>query len=117
MRTQQLTGTLEEQCAFLYQLAQEKLAQGNYTGAQHVLQEIVKHSPDYRDTVQLLVETKRKKAEQRNLLFGGLAGAAVGIAVGTLLQVPNDLYFLALAVIGAVVGFMIGNVLIGRRRR
>lgn len=117
MRTQQLTGTLDEQCAFLYQLAQEKLAQGNYTGAMHVLQEIVKHSPTYRDAAQLLVETKRKKAEQRNLLLSGLLGASVAIALGTVLQVPNDLYFIGMALIGALIGFVIGNVLIGPRRR
>ena len=116
MRTQTLTGTLEEQCAFLYQLAQEKLAQGNYTGAAHVLQEIVKHLPNYRDAAQLLVETKRKKAEQRNLLLSGLLGAMLAVALGTLLQLPNDLLFILLAVVGAVLGFIVSNAFIGRRR-
>ena len=115
MRTQTLTGTLEEQCAFLYQLAQEKLAQGNYTGAAHVLQEIVKHLPNYRDAAQLLAETKRKKAEQRNLLLSGLLGAVVAVAIGTWWQLSNDLLFILLAIVGTVIGFVVGNLLIGRR--
>ena len=115
MPTQTLTGTLEEQCAFLYQLAQEKSAQGNYTGAVHLFQEIIKHAPDYRDTVQLLVETKRKKAEQRNLLLSGLLGAMLAVGVGTVLQIPNDLLFILLAVVGAVLGFIVGNAFMGRR--
>lgn len=115
MPTQTLTGTLEEQCAFLYQLAQEKLAQGNYTGAAHIFQEIIKHAPDYRDTVQLLAETKRKKAEQRNLLLSGLFGAMLAVGVGTLLQFSNDLLFILLAIVGAVLGFVIANAFVGRR--
>ena len=117
MPTKTLTGTLEEQCAFLYQLAQEKSAQGNYTGAVHLFQEIIKHAPDYRDTVQLLAETKRKKAEQRNLLLSGLLGAMLAVGVGTVLQIPNDLLFILLAVVGAVLGFIVGNAFVGRRKQ
>jgi hypothetical protein len=58
MPKQVLTGTLDEQCEFLYSLAQEKIGQGNYTGAVHVLKEIVKHKPDYRDAVAIAGRNK-----------------------------------------------------------
>ncbi|HMN31708.1 MAG TPA: hypothetical protein PKE45_26400, partial [Caldilineaceae bacterium] len=54
MPKQLLTGTLEEQCEFLYTMAVEKMAQGNYTGAVHALKEVVKHAPDFRDAQALL---------------------------------------------------------------
>ena len=117
MRTEQLAGTLEEQCAFLYQMAQEKMAQGNYTGAAHVLQEIIKHAPTYENAAALLVEVKQKKREQRNLLFAALFGAAILVGAGTVIQVPNDFIFILLAVIGAVVGFVVGSFFIGRRQQ
>lgn len=112
MRTEKLSGTLEEQCEFLYQLAQEKAAQGNYTGAVHVLKEIVKHVPDYKDAPNLLHDLQKKKAEQRNLLLMGLLGAALFTGIGTLIQVPNDLIFILLAIIGAVVGYIVGSLLL-----
>ncbi len=35
MPKQMLSGTLDEQCAFLYDLGRQKMEQGNYTGAIH----------------------------------------------------------------------------------
>src|SRR5678815_5563863 len=104
MPKQLLTGTLEEQCDFLYNMAVEKMAQGNYTGAVYALKEVVKHLPNFRDAQTLLAVAKSRKATQSRLLFAGLIGAALGIGVGTLLHLSNDLVFIALAVIGAVVG-------------
>jgi len=109
MPKQTLPGTLEEQCDFLYNMAQEKMAQGNFTGATYALKEIVKHVPNYRDAAVLLVEAKRHKATQTTLLLAAFVGAALFIGVGTFLQIGNDLLFLLLAVVGAVVGFGIGN--------
>lgn len=109
MPKQKLTGTLEEQCEFLYQLAQEKIAQGNYTGAVHALEEIVIHAPTFRDAADLLQVAKQKKAEQRRMLFSALGGASLFIAIGTVLQLPNDWWFLLFAVVGAFVGFGIAN--------
>ena len=54
MPKQLLTGSLEEQCQFLYSLALEKIQQGNYTGAVHALKEIVKYKPDFLDAADLL---------------------------------------------------------------
>lgn len=103
-----LTGTLEEQCEFLYNLAREKMAQGNFTGAVHALEEVVRYAPHFRDAQELLAEAKARKVLQRRLLIAGLCGAIVFVGFGTLYGLPNDLYFLALAGIGAVVGYGLG---------
>ena len=109
MPKQKLTGTLEQQCEFLYGLAITKMAQGNYTGAKHALEEIVKYKPDFRDAQQLLQEVSRKKSDQTFLVVMAILGAAVGVAVGSIGQLGNDLVLLALAGIGALVGYGVGN--------
>ena len=109
MPKETLTGTLEEQCEFLYSLAQEKMGQGNFTGAVHTLQEVAKHAPHYREVDRLLAEAKRQKSAQALLLVTAFIGAALFIGIGTWLKLPNDFLFLLLAVIGAVVGFGVGN--------
>ena len=109
MPKQQLTGTLEQQCEFLYGLAITKIAQGNYTGAKHALEEIVKHKPDFRDAQQLLQEVSRKKSDQTFLVVFAILGALAGVAVGSIGQLGNDLVLLALAGVGALVGYGVGN--------
>ena len=109
MPKQKLTGTLEQQCEFLYGLAITKMAQGNYTGAKHALEEIVKYKPDFRDAQQLLQEVSRKKSDQTFLVVMAILGAAVGVAVGSIGQLGNDLVLLALAGVGALVGYGVGN--------
>lgn len=109
MPKQKLTGTLEQQCEFLYGLAISKMAQGNYTGAKHALQEIVKHKPDFRDAQQLLDEVSRKKSDQTFLIVMAFVGAAAGVAVGSLGQLGNDLVLLVLAGVGALLGYGAGN--------
>jgi hypothetical protein len=116
MPKQLLTGTLDEQCEFLYELAQEKMQQGNYTGAEHALKEIVKHNPDYRDAKAFLADAKRHKAEQSQLLWFAFGGAAVFVFIGTLLQLGNDLFFIGLIAIGALLGFLLGNLVRSLRR-
>ena len=111
-----LTGSLEEQCDFLYEMAIDKMAHGNFTGAAHVLGEIVKHAPDYKDAQALLAEAKRRKAEQRWLVIISLIGLSGGVFVGTLRDVPNDFWLLFYAGIGLLVGYAIGNLLNSLRR-
>ena len=115
MRTEKLAGSLEEQCAFLYQMAQSKMAEGNFTGAFHLLKEIVKHDSNYKDAAFMLAEVKRRKREQRNLLLTAILGASLFVGLGTIIQIPNDLIFILLAVIGAVGGFGVGSLFIGRQ--
>jgi hypothetical protein len=117
MPKQVLSGTVDEQCLFLYDLAKTKMAEGNYTGAVHALREVVKHRPKFRDAAALLTEAKQKKNEHRNLALMGFAGAVVFIGLGRLFEAPSDWVFLALAVIGAVVGFLLGQTFLLRRTR
>lgn len=116
MPKQQLTGTLDEQCEFLYQLAQQKMAEGNFTGAVHAFQEVAKHKPKYKDVQTLLVQAQQRKASQRMLLLCALGGAALFIAVGTFYQLSNDLLFIGLAIFGSIVGYGVGNVMQSLRR-
>lgn len=112
-----LTGTLDEQCAFLYDLAQEKMAQGNYTGAIHALKEIIKFAPQHSDAALLLKQAKARKREQSLLLWCSFGAAALFVGIGTLVNVPNDLWFLLLALVGAALGFMIANLFVTAQRR
>ena len=116
MPKQLLTGSLDEQCEFLYNLALEKMRVGNYTGAAHALKEIVKHNPDFRDTTALLADVKQRKSEQRFLGLMAIVGLAVFIVIGSLVGAPNDLVLLILAVVGAVVGYGVGNLIQSMRR-
>lgn len=111
MAKQLLEGTLEEQCEFLYSLAQEKMAQGNFTGAVYALQEVTKHAPNYKGVQALLAEAKARKASQRRLLLGGILGAIVFVGIGTYSNIRNDFLLIGLALLGLVVGYGIANFL------
>jgi hypothetical protein len=117
MSKQLLIGTLEEQCEFLYSLAQEKLAQGYVTGAVYALQEIAKHVPNYKDVQALLAEAKERKALQRRLLLGGFLGAVVFVGIGTYSSIRNDFLLIGLALLGLVIGYGIANYLNSFRQR
>ena len=117
MPKQTLTGTLDEQCEFLYTLAQEKIGQGNYTGAVHALQEIVKHKPDFPNAAQLLAAAKVRKSAQTFLLLMAAGGAVAAVAVGGVIGVPNDLIFLGVLVVGALIGYGVGNFIYSFRHR
>lgn len=117
MPKETLSGTLDEQCEFLYDLALEKMNQGNYTGAAHALKEILKYKPGFRDTERLYEEVKARKSEQTFLLMMAFAGAAVFVAIGGVVGVPNDLVFLVVVVVGALVGYGIGNLISSFRSR
>jgi len=93
------------------------MAQGNFTGAVHTLQEVSKHFPHYREVDRLLAEARHQKSAQSMLLIAGFVGAALFVGVGTLLKLPNDFLFLLLAIVGAVVGFGVGNFAILPNRR
>ena len=115
MPKQLLSGTLEEQCAFLYELGREKMDQGNYTGAVHAFREIVKYAPEYADTAELLDEAQRRKTEQRFLIVSAFAGAIILLGVGSLLSLKNDLYLLVFVLAGTVLGYIVGTAINNRR--
>ena len=116
MPKQMLSGTLDEQCEFLYDLGRQKMEQGNYTGAVHAFSEIVKFAPDYEDAADLLDVARRRKVEQRFLIISAFLGAIVMIGVGTLLQLGNDLLLLVLALLGTALGYVAGTFVNARRR-
>lgn len=109
MPKKELTGTLDEQCDFLYELAQEKIVTGNYTGAAYALAEIVKHKPDYRDAAKLLAAVRQRKASQTYRLVISLLGAIAFVGIGSLTGLRNDLLLLALAAVGLLVGYGLAN--------
>jgi len=116
MPKRMLSGSLDEQCEFLYDLALEKMGHGSYTGAIHALREIVKYAPDYRDAARLLEEARARQAESRRLILYAFLGGTLMIGVGTLIQVRNDFLLLALAFAGAAAGYLAG-IAVNRRRR
>ncbi len=109
-----LTGTLEEQCSFLYELAEEKMASGNYTGAVYALKEIVKYRPDYQDAARLLKIARAEKRKQRNRIVISLLGAVVAIGIGSSIGLPNDLWLFGIAFAGLLVGYGAANLLPGQ---
>jgi len=112
-----LSGTLDEQCDFLYELALDKMKDGNYTGAFHALKEVVHHRPDDRAAADALAMAKFKKAEQRNLLLWSIAGGVLFSGIGTWLQLPNDLLLLGLVIIGVLLGYVLANLINSYRQR
>ncbi len=116
MPREMLSGTLDEQCEFLYNLGRQKMDQGNYTGAAHAFGEIVKYAPDYLDAADLLETAKLRKSEQRFLIVSALIGATLMIGVGTLLELRNDLYLLVFALVGTLLGYIVGNFVNNRRQ-
>ena len=110
----QLTGTLEEQCSFLYQLAQEKMASGNYTGAVYALKEIIKYKPDYGDAAQLLEKARQHKKAQSFRLVISLVGAVIFVGIGSGAGLDNDLWLFALAFVGLLVGYVVANLVRGQ---
>lgn len=110
MARQELQGTLEEQCEFLYGLAVEKMQAGNFSGAVYALKELHRHNPEYRDVARLLAEVKVRKARQRNLILAGLAGGALAASIANLLGVAADLWLIAAAAAGLVGTYVLATV-------
>ncbi len=116
MPKQLLTGTLEEQCDMLVQMAQEKMSAGNYTGAYHALKEVVKHAPERKDAVDLLVVARQRKSEQTRLLLFSLIGAILFVGIGSATRLSGDLWLLAFGFVGLLVGYGVGNLFNSLRR-
>lgn len=117
MPREYLTGTLDEQCDFLYELALDKMKDGNYTGAYHALKTVVGHRPDDEAAAEALALAKFKKSEQRNLLTWSVIGGILFVGIGTWTQLGNDLLFIALATVGVLLGYIVANLINSFRRR
>lgn len=116
MSKQLLTGSLDEQCDTLIRIAQDKMSEGNYTGAYHALKEVVKYRPDHQDALALLAVAKVRKSEQTRLLLISLVGAILFVGIGSVARLTNDLWLLVLGFVGLLVGYGIGNLLNSLRR-
>jgi len=112
-----LPGTVEEQAAQIYDLADEAMQQGRYTGAYHYYQEIERALPGYRDVAARMAQAKRAKREQSNLLIGSILGGALAIALARLAGNNNELIFIGVAILGLLAGFAVTALLFSRRSK
>ena len=102
----------------------EKLFQAAPTGALSALYELhaafvkegLKGFAAYKihlDIVRRIgrAEAKRRKSEHTSLLIYAFGGAALFVGIGTLIQAGNDLILLALALVGLLLGYFVGNLI------
>lgn len=107
MPVKTLEGTVEEQAAQIYDLAAEAMQEGRFTAAYRYYLEIERAVPGFRDVPELLAKANYARKEQRSLLLGSMAGAALLIVLARLLGNDNELVFLGAAVLGLVGGFAV----------
>ena len=107
MPVKTLEGTVEEQAAQIYDLAAEAMQEGRFTAAYRYYLEIERAVPSFRDVPELLAKANYARKEQRSLLLGSMAGAALLIVLARLLGNDNELVFLGAAVLGLVGGFAV----------
>lgn len=113
----QLTGTPEEQADQLYDLAEEAMGEGRYSGAYRYWLEIEKALPGYRDVPERLAEANLARREQRFLIMGALLGAVVLVAIARSLGAERELVLLAAAVLGLLVGWLISLLVFSKLMR
>ncbi len=116
----QLTGTPEEQADQLYEMAEEAMSQGRYSGAYYYWQDIEKVLPGYRDVPDRLVEANLARREQRFLIMGALLGAVALVFVARLLGAQRELVLFGAAVLGLLGGWLVSLLLFSammRRRK
>ncbi len=116
MPRQELTGTLDEQLATVYDMVQERMAQGKYSGAVHYAKEIIKVDPNYQDIQELLHQAEQAKRKQRWTLLISLSGATIAIAIARGLGFAQDWQSLLFALIGLVLSFLITTWFFQRRK-
>lgn len=115
MARKMLQGSLESQCAFLYDLALDKMKTGNFAGALYALQEVARHNPEYRDVAALVEELRHRKAEQRRLILIGLASGVLFAGVALALGVTHDLIVILAGAVGLACGYIGYTALQSRR--
>lgn len=115
MPKQELEGTLDEQLAAAYEMVQERMAEGKFTGAEHYAKEIIKVDPNYRDIQEILKQARQAKREQQLTLIISLVGAVIAIAITRWLGWTKDWQSLIFAFIGLVLGFLFSTFVVNRR--
>ena len=114
MSKQVLEGTLDEQLATAYDMVQERMANGRYSGAEHYAREIIKVDPNYRDIREIAAAARKAKREQRYTILISLITSAIAIAITRGLGLTQDWQSLVFAFIGLIIGFLIANYFFGR---
>ena len=102
--------------AAVYDMVQERMAEGKYTGAVHYAKEIIKVDPNYRDIQDILQQAQRAKREQTWLLAISLVGAMVVVALTRWWGWTRDWQSLVFAVVGLLLSFLIADRLLHLRR-
>lgn len=115
MAKQQLSGTLDEQLATLYDMTQQRLADGKYSGAVHFAKQIVKVDPNYRDIQEILRKAQRAKYEQTWAMVVSLIVAMLAIALARPLGFSKDWQMLIFGFFGLLIGFLATTALFLRR--
>lgn len=116
MPKEQLQGPLEDQLAVVYDIVQQRMATGRYSGAVHYAKEIIKHDPNYRDIQELLRAAQTAKRQQSILLSASLLIAILAVAITRWLGWTQDWLSLIVAALGALLGFLLANFLLSRRK-
>lgn len=117
MPKQQLSGTLEEQKAAVYEIVQQRMAEGKYSGAVHYAKEIIKADPDYRDIQQVLQQARQAKRQQTLTLVASLVAAIFGVAAASAAGFDADWQMLLAGFIGLLIGYLLAIAYFVRRSR
>lgn len=115
MPKQQLSGTLEEQMAALYEIVEQRMAEGKYSGAVHYANEIIKVDPNYRDIQHTLQKARHAKRQQTLTLIASLMTAMVGVAVASFAGFDKDWQMLLAGFIGLLLGYLLAVAIFFRR--
>ncbi len=113
----QLAGSIDEQLATVYDMVQERLANGRYSGAVAYAKEIVKVDPNYRDIQELLRKAQRAKREQTWGLVVSLLAAVAAIALSRWIGLTRDWQMLLFGFVGLLGGFLLANAWFAFRTR
>lgn len=115
MAKQQLSGTLEEQLAAVYEIVEQRMAEGKYSGAAHYAKEIIKVDPNYRDIQTLLPQAQQAKRQQTLTLVASLLVAILGVAAASVAGFDRDWQMLLAGFIGLLFGYLLSIALFVRR--
>ncbi len=113
----QLAGSVDEQLATVYEMVQERMANGRYSGAVTYAKEIIRVDPNYRDIQEILAQAQRAKREQTWGLVISLVAAVVAVALARWIGLTRDWQMLIFAFVGLIGGFLLTNAWFAFRAR
>ncbi|MBX7234228.1 MAG: hypothetical protein K1X65_07580 [Caldilineales bacterium] len=117
MPKQQLTGTLAEQLATVYEIVEQRMAEGKYSGAVHYAQEIIKVDPNYRDIQHVFQQARQARRQQTLTLVASLLVAILGVAIASAAGFDKDWQMLLAGFLGLLLGYLLAIIVFVRRSR